>query len=138
MPAFSSISFSKLATCHVDLQTIFYEVIKHFDCTILEGHRNQEQQDADFEAGRSKLKWPNGKHNSTPSNAVDACFYPVPGWDMIEDFIYFGGMVMGIAAKLKSEGKVSHGLRYGGNWKGDNKPGEQVSLKDYVHFELII
>ena len=45
MPKFSQDSFSKLSTCHPDLQVLFYEVIKYYDCTILEGYRNQVDQD---------------------------------------------------------------------------------------------
>src|ERR1700692_337198 len=71
MPMFSQGSFSKLCTCHIDLQTLFYEVIKHFDCIVIEGNRGQSEQDAAFESGYTKLRYPNGKHNAIPSNAVD-------------------------------------------------------------------
>ena len=77
MPKFSQASFSKLATCHIDLQCLFYEVIKYFDCTILEGYRNEVDQDKAFASGHTKLHWPNGKHNRNPSMAVDVTPYPV-------------------------------------------------------------
>ncbi len=39
MPEFSNTSKARLATCHPDIQEVMNEVIKYFDCTILEGYR---------------------------------------------------------------------------------------------------
>ena len=39
------------------------------------GHRNKEDQNKAFAEGKSKLKWPKGKHNKLPSQAVDAAPY---------------------------------------------------------------
>ncbi len=136
MPKFSPESFSKLSTCHIDLQTLFYEVIKSFDCEILEGHRNQADQDADFAAGNTKLKYPNGKHNAMPSNAADVSPYPVD-WKNTKRFYWFAGYVMGIAQKLKDDGKMTHAIRYGGDWNG-NKEIDDQTFNDLVHFELIL
>ena len=77
MPKFSQSSFSKLSTCHPDLQALFYEVIKFFDCTILEGYRNEADQESAFAKGNSKLHYPHGKHNANPSMAVDVTPYPI-------------------------------------------------------------
>src|SRR6185312_8627115 len=117
MPKFSQESFSKLSTCHQDLQVLFYEVIKYFDCTILEGYRNQEDQEAAFAHGQTKLHYPDGKHNSQPSMAVDVAPYP-PNFDDEKLFIWFGGYVLGIAQRLKEEGKMTHSVRWGGSWDG--------------------
>jgi len=135
MPKFSQESFSKLSTCHADLQALFYEVIKNFDCMILEGYRNQADQDLAFKEGRSKLTWPNGKHNRQPSMAVDVTPYPVD-FSNIKRLYWFAGYVMGIAQKLKDEGKMTHSVRYGGDWDGDYIKIEQ-HFKDLNHFELI-
>jgi hypothetical protein len=136
MPKFSQESFSTLATCHPDLQALFYEVIKYYDCTILEGYRNEIDQEMAFNAGHTKLHYPNGKHNRQPSTAVDVTPYPI-NFDDYNLNIWFGGYVMGIAQKLKDEGKMTHSIRWGGAWDGLgdlNKPG---MLADLVHFELI-
>ena len=69
---------AKLRTCDYRLQMLFEEVVKHYDCTILQGHRDKATQDAYFEAKKSKVKWPNSKHNSNPSLAVDVAPYPIP------------------------------------------------------------
>ena len=136
MPRFSPESFTKLSTCHSDLQALFYEVVKTFDCAILEGHRNQEEQDLDFSEKRTQLQWPNGKHNSQPSMAVDVTPWPID-FSNLKRTYWFAGYVMGIAQKLKEEGKMTHGVRYGGDWNC-NESIDDEKFRDLVHFELII
>jgi peptidoglycan L-alanyl-D-glutamate endopeptidase CwlK len=135
MPRFSQESFSKLSTCHPDLQALFYEVVKNFDCEVLEGFRTQEQQDKDFQEGHTQLQWPNGKHNKQPSMAVDVAPYPI-AWDNIKRFYWFAGYVMGIAQKLKDDGKMTHSVRFGGDWNEDENIDDD-KFRDLVHFELI-
>lgn len=136
MPMFSQASFSKLSTCHIDLQTIFFEVVKSWDCTILQGFRNQEDQEKAFADGNTKLHWPNGKHNHQPSLAADVTPYPID-FDNTKRLYLFAGYVLGIGQRLYDEGKVTHLLRWGGNWSGDKRLPEQ-SFNDLVHFELIV
>jgi len=136
MPKFSQNSFSKLVTCHADLQTLFFDVIKYYDCTILEGHRTEEQQEKYFAEGKTKLHYPFGKHDSQPSMAVDVTPYPI-NFDDNELGTWFGGFVMGIAQKLKEEGKMTHSVRWGGSWDGLGKLNTPGMLHDLVHFELI-
>lgn len=135
MPKFSQESFSILSTCHIDLQAIFFEVVKTFDCQVLVGHRDEADQHQAFLTGKSKLDWPNGKHNKSPSNAVDVAPTPID-WNHTNHFYWFAGYVMGIAQKLKDEGKISHGLRYGGDWS-NNYNNINQQFNDLVHFELI-
>jgi len=136
MPKFSQESFSKLATCHIDLQTLFYEVVRTFDCTIIEGFRNEQAQNDAYSDGNTKLQWPNGKHNSQPSNAVDVSPYPID-WENTQRFYWFAGYVLGVASRLKEENKMTHAIRWGGNWEGHTTLPKQ-SFNDLVHFELII
>lgn len=128
MPAFSQTSKVRLATCHPRLQELFNEVVKHFDCTILEGHRGEEAQNKAFAEGKSKLSWPNGKHNAFPSLAVDVL--PFPGdWSDRERIIYFAGHVMGIAKMLGIK------IRYGGDWNNDTELKDNT-FDDLVHFQI--
>lgn len=136
MPKFSQESFSKLSTCHHDLQVLFFEVIKYFDCTILEGYRNQDDQEADFANGATKLHYPNGKHNHQPSMAVDVAPYPL-NFNDEKLSLWFGGYVMGIAQRLKEEGKIEHSVRWGGSWDGLGKLDKPGQLHDGGHFELV-
>jgi len=128
MPVFGQESQTKLAGCDVRLQQLFNEVIKTFDCKVTEGHRGQEAQDRAFAEGRSKLKYPNGKHNAVPSKAIDVYPYPIDMKD-IKRFYYFAGFVMGVAAKMGLK------IRYGGDWDKDYQVNDQT-FNDLVHFEV--
>ena len=122
MPKYSTRSSNNLAGCHPELQKLFNEVIKWFDCSILCGYRGQEAQDRAFANGHSKLEWPNSKHNKFPSDAVDAVPYPID-WEDTERFALFAGFVMGTARQMGIQ------VKWGGLWK---------TLKDYPHFERIV
>ena len=138
MPRFSAASLAKLETCHFDLQTIFHEVIQYYDCTIVVGHRNESDQDKAVAAGLSQTPWPTSKHNSTPSMAVDAIpdINGIIDWNASIDIAYFAGYVMATARQLLQAGKITHQLRYGGDWLEDNDLRDN-HFNDRDHFELI-
>ena len=135
MPRFSQRSLSNLASCHIDLQILFNEVIKHFDCIVTEGYRNQVDQEKAFNSGASKLHYPHGKHNQIPSYAVDVYPYPILFHDE-KLALWFGGYVLGIAEILRSEERITHEIRWGGAWNGLGKLNNGNMLSDMGHFEL--
>jgi hypothetical protein len=128
MPAFGKASQEKLATCDPRLQKVFNEVIKHFDCTVIEGHRGEAAQNKAFAEGKSKLKYPQGKHNKTPSLAADVLPYPID-WNDTNRMRYFAGFVVGIAATMGIK------LRWGGDWN-QNTELKDNSFNDLPHFEI--
>ena len=128
MPKFGSSSRRRLATCHEDLQEIFEEVVKIFDCSVLCGHRGEEAQNEAYEKGNSKVKFPNGRHNASPSNAVDVTPYPVD-WKDLDRMNYFAGIVKGIAHMKGIP------IRWGGDWN-DNTDLKDNNFDDLPHFEL--
>lgn len=128
-------SINNLKTCHIDLQFLFAEVSKHFKFIVTEGYRGKEAQDKAFKEKKSQVKFPNGKHNSFPSNALDA--YPAPiDFKDIQRIHYFGGFVLGVAEMLKLQGKISHDIRWGGDWDSDTEMNDE-KFRDLGHFELI-
>lgn len=131
---FSKSSQSKLDTCDERLQRVFNEVIKHWDCTIIEGTRSKETQNEYYRTGKSKVQYPNSKHNASPSKAVDAAPYfpnkPHIRWDDSQSFAYFAGFVIGIAAGMGIK------LRHGADWDQDKDTRDQ-SFMDWPHFELV-
>ena len=135
MPEFSKISLERLDTCHQDLQLIFSEVVRLFDCSILEGHRGHDRQTMLFQKGNSQVEWPDSKHNAMPSMAADVTPYPIV-WEDDGRFYFFAGWVFCVAAKLLEEGKITHKLRYGGDWDADTYTDDQ-DFNDLVHFELV-
>lgn len=128
MAAFSKTSADRLATCDPRLQRLFNEVVKHFDCSVLCGHRGEAEQNEAFRKGHSSKQFPHSKHNRFPSIAVDVAPYPIQ-WDNVEKFRWFGGCVMGVASQLGIK------VRWGGDWDGDTDFRDQ-SLIDLPHFEL--
>ena len=128
MPKFSKSSLSKLETCHDDLQKVFKEVIKHVDCTIIAGHRGEERQNKLCDEGKSKVRFPNGRHNASPSRAVDVMAYPID-WNDRERNTLFAGYVIGLARGMGVT------LRWGGDWDSDFNLKENF-FDDHPHFEL--
>ena len=133
MPKFGKRSRERLATCDERLQEVFNEVIKFVDCSVLEGHRSQERQDQLYIEGKTKVKYPNGRHNSKPSNAVDCTPYPID-WADRERQTLFAGFVIGLA---RAKGIK---LRWGGNWDMYEENGrwevEDNKFDDFPHFEI--
>lgn len=134
MPSYSNTSKKRLATCHKDLQTIFNEVIKGFDCTIVCGHRSEKEQTKAFNDGFSKVKFPKSKHNKFPSMAVDAVPYPID-WDDTDRMIHFAGYVRGVVEILYTFGDITHKVRWGGDWDKDTELKDN-RFQDFPHFEL--
>ena len=128
MPKFGKTSKRRLNTCDEDLQELFEVVVKYFDCSVLEGHRGKELQDKYFDEGKSKVKFPKGKHNANPSNAVDVVPYPVD-WKDTDRMYYFAGFVKGVAAFMGIP------IRWGGDWNDDTQV-KDTGFKDLPHFEL--
>lgn len=131
MPKFGTRSKKNLSEAHPDLQRLFNEVIRHYDCSVIEGARGKEEQNRLYSQGKSQLKYPNSKHNIKPgqkySMAVDVVPYhsdriPHIDWNDVGGFKEFCWFVKGVAAGIGVE-IVSGGL----DWE---------NFKDYPHFEL--
>ena len=128
MPKFGRTSRKRLKTCDEDLIFLFEEVVKYFDCSVLEGHRGKRLQNKYFKQGKSKLKFPDGNHNKKPSYAVDVVPYPID-WDDRERMTFFAGFVKGMAAGLGIP------IRWGGDWNSNNDLKDN-NFDDLPHFEL--
>lgn len=72
--AFSSVSRRRLNTCDMRLQILSQDVIEMVDFSVITGHRTKEEQN-ELYPRYSKVKWPNSKHNSEPSRAIDVAPY---------------------------------------------------------------
>jgi len=131
MSRYSKKSLEQLETCCKELQEIFAEVIKIYDCTITEGHRNEKQQNELYKANLSKVQFPNGNHNKIPSDAVDA--YPcLKGLGVsydANDCSFMAGVVFVTAERL------GYKIRWGGIW--DNNSIKTNRFKDMGHYEII-
>jgi peptidoglycan L-alanyl-D-glutamate endopeptidase CwlK len=129
MPSFSKRSSNNLDSCDWDLQRLFRRVVKKFDCTVIVGHRTEEAQDEAFRTGHSKKEWPDSKHNTHPSIAVDVAPYPID-WNDRERFSLFAGYVLGVASEMGIN------IRWGGDWDRDTQVKDNT-FDDLVHFEIV-
>jgi peptidoglycan LD-endopeptidase CwlK len=140
---FGKTSKERLSTCHSDMQLIMNEAIKitNVDFGIAEGHRSIEKQQQYFKEGKSKMDgfFKTGKHNYNPSLAVD--IYPYfensAKWDN-EHLSYLSGIIHAVSEILFANGKITHKIRWGGNWDMDGIILIDQSFDDRPHFELIL
>jgi peptidoglycan L-alanyl-D-glutamate endopeptidase CwlK len=131
MPYFSIESTNRLASCDKKLWNLFQEVVKHFDCSILCGHRGEADQNEAYDNGFSKVRWPDSLHNTYPSRAVDAAPY-INGQPLLHDreaLCLFAGYVLGIARSMNID------IIWGGDWN-DNHLVRDERFQDLYHFQL--
>jgi len=128
MAHFGKRSREKLDTCDDRLKMLFDRVVEKFDCSVLEGHRDQARQDMLFDMEQSKVKFPNSRHNGFPSRAVDVAPYPID-WENRERFVLFAGYVLGIAREMDLP------IRWGGDWDQDWDT-KETRFFDAPHFEI--
>ena len=131
---FGASSQHRKRTCHQDLQRVLNLALSWgvIDFCVLDGHRGEARQMEYFNARpqRSKLPWPEGRHNRFPSDAVDVAPWvggAIP-WDDERHWYVLAGVIMAAAAKLGVE------LRGGYDWDGDADLSDQT-FNDLGHFE---
>jgi hypothetical protein len=130
MYSFGDSSQARLDTCHPLLQEICEEAIKYIDFSVICGHRTEEAQTQAVLDKASKVNFPDSKHNSMPSMAVDVAPYPID-WDNNTRFAHLIGLIRGIAAMKGIK------IRTGSDWDSDGDITDHKFM-DWPHFELIL
>ena len=102
----------------------------HRDISIITGHRGKDEQDLMVKLGRSKVHFPNSKHNTMPSLAVDVQPYPYNEDTLREDLSYIAGLFVAFGSV---EGVH---IRWGGDWDRDGETSDN-GFDDLFHFEII-
>lgn len=131
---FGKASMDRYLTIHKDLQKVAFQSLKLglMDFAIVCGFRSAADQDKAYDNGKSKVKWPNSKHNPCPSRAMDLAPY-INGklsWNWYHCSV-LAGIVLATAKHLGIE------LRWGGNWDRDGEPITDQDFQDLCHFELV-
>ena len=131
---FGDTSQVKLLNLDYGLQSIMNAALHTdiMDFSIVEGHRGKEQQNKYCREGKSRVQWPNGKHNKMPSHAVDAAPY-INGkisWNKLHCCV-LAGIILACAARLGIP------IRWGGNWDRDGEPITDQEFQDLVHYEIV-
>ena len=115
-----------------ELQDVCTYILTRIDVSLVKGHRPKDEQDAAFDAGFSKVRWPDGKHNTLPSDAVDLQPYPYPESDL--KLWAALGYIAGTAVEYgRSKG---YQLRWGGDWNQNGDLTDQ-NFDDLFHLEVI-
>lgn len=136
MPGLSEFSKGHLNTCHPILQRVVVRVANIYEVRVLCGARPKEEQTKLFAEGRTKVQYPNSKHNIGPdirpySHAVDVVPYPID-WNDSKRFIYLAGLMIGVAKQSEDID-----LRWGGNWNMDMVIIDDQKFDDLPHYELL-
>jgi peptidoglycan L-alanyl-D-glutamate endopeptidase CwlK len=125
---FSNRSKANLEQADTNLVKLCYEVIKHFDFTVIESHRSLERQKELYDEGLSQIDGitQKGNHNYLPSRAIDIIPYekglnPFDGSEKSELLFYRMYREFERASR-----KLDIPIEWGGFW----------SFKDYPHIEL--
>lgn len=102
------------------------------DVSLITGHRGEKEQNGLYPT-YTKVQWPNGKHNSWPSKAVDLQPYPYPqdNTKLIKQLAYIAGRAVEWAKRRHID------LRWGGDWDQDGDTNDQ-KFNDLFHFEVRI
>jgi hypothetical protein len=106
---------------------VMNRVVQFFDCTIVCGFRDREEQEKAFADGKSKARFGESPHNYTM--AVDAVPYPID-WEDRERMSYFAGQVVATARSMGID------LIWGGDWNNDTEVKDN-GFDDLPHFEIL-
>ena len=131
----SPLSIQRLNTCHPILGILSDKALaaSPFDLAILSGYRDKVEQDRLFAEKKTKLKFPDSKHNHLFSLAVDVVPYPVNWTDDQTRFYFMAGLFFGVFETIPND---EFDLRWGGDWNRNGDFKDQ-SFLDLPHFELI-
>ena len=141
----------RLGTCHQHLVELFLDVSDRQSILIAEGHRGMTDQERAYTEGRSKVHYPNSKHNGLPSLAVDVWprVWTGTGWDTPwSDRRPWLALAAEVMATAQRRGILT---RWGGDWHGPegglSHPPDDLtawvalwrrsSLVDLPHWELV-
>ena len=119
-------SHDKLKECHPDLVRLMLRVDQIYPIHVICGFRGEKDQNHAFENKKSKLQYPNSKHNKRPSLAVDVVPDPDRNAKTISwvDLMAFEIMCLAIES-VADDLKIKIRL------------GRDFSFKDWPHVELV-
>jgi len=134
--SFGKGSMRHYSTLSYNLQWVFRETLALglMDFSIICGHRGERDQNVAYRAEpqKSKVRWPNSKHNKIPSEAGDCVPYinGKSSWNKLHCCVLAGIM-------LATAKKLGINMRWGGNWDVDGEPITDQKFDDLVHFEEV-
>ncbi len=131
-------SKAKLCTCNNDIYRAVFFALQFMDVGVADGVRGRKRQQILYNQGKSKVRYPDSKHNKTPSDAVDLVVY-VEGIGYIDEvsapnsYRQYYGYLAGILRIYCYENGLN--FKWGGDWDGDANFDDQT-FNDLMHFEI--
>jgi peptidoglycan LD-endopeptidase CwlK len=129
---FGKKSKKKLSQASNDLQNAARLALEWgvMDFAVIEGHRGSAEQKRLYVIGKSRVLYPDSKHNKKPSDALD--IVPVINgkisWKRVH-CIHLAGIIIAAGRCLGTR------IRWGGNWDLDGEPITDQDFQDLVHYE---
>lgn len=120
-------SLSRLKECDKRLQKLILAVDEVFPVSVVCGHRGEEDQNRALAEKKSKLKFPDSKHNKRPSLAVD--IVPDPERDGNKTISWADLSAFEVMCLTVESMADKHDIKI--------RLGRDFSFKDYPHVELI-
>lgn len=145
---FSKQEEEMISKLHPDLRLIIVTAAFFISFRIAQSTIRTKEQQAEFvKKGLSKIL--NSMHLPRPfpeygNKELVCAFDGLPlfeggkiDYNDLGAFCYFAGFIMGTAAFLFREGKITHKLRWGGDWNKNYRTNDE-KFKDLGHFEMIL
>jgi len=135
---FGKSSRGNLDTCKDRLQLVIEKslALGLIDFSVVGGVRSKAEQTRYFVLKRSRVEWPNGKHNVL--NEGDKCeaadvvpFVNGKSSYDVRHCCYLAGIIIAVGASIGVK------IRWGGNWDMDGEPITDQDFQDLVHFEMV-
>lgn len=123
MKEFDTKSKERLGNADKDLVLLAEAVLQRIDVVVTCSHRNKQDQDLAYKTGNSKLKFPQSKHNTLPSKAIDFAIKKDGNitWDK-KEYDKLGSIIKEITEDLNLS------VKWGGDFSG---------FYDGPHVELV-
>lgn len=136
---FGKTSKGRLSLAVVEIREIMELALSYgiMDFMVVETVRSKASQDRYFLLGKSKVKWPNSKHNLKPGQVCSRAIDVAPwingkiSWRK-EHCLILSGIILAAAAEL------GYKIRWGGNWDMDGEPITDQQFQDLVHYEYLL
>jgi peptidoglycan L-alanyl-D-glutamate endopeptidase CwlK len=137
--SFSKKSIELLELSDNDIQVLLNEVIEIYDVRVLETYRDKKRQNQLLKKGFTELPFPESKHNTLPSKAIDLAPWhrelPHIRFYDTNSYYFMAGVIYATAYELKKAGVITGNIRWGGDWNGNMDFYDQ-NFYDLGHFEL--
>lgn len=138
MLRFGRASRQRLATVVDELQRLAQESLATgiMDFSVTDALRPKDRQNQYFAEGKSKVQWPDSKHNVLNPGDKAKAFDLTPWVDGKSSYDKYHCCVLAGVVLTKAK-ELGIEIRWGGNWDRDLEPVTDQDFNDLVHYEIV-